>query len=128
MLQETTYPDYALFGFSNKFAFELFGHLRVEELGESSLYGQGSLPVPLLHLVTELVPVVELFDFIKVGLISGVSEESQERRDQNSKCRSAHKDMIQTKTEVPRHKTQGSYPTFESSPRLVKCFLQMLKI
>lgn len=77
--KEINYPDNALFGFSNKFALELFGHLRVEELGERSLYGQRSLPVPLLHLVTELVPVVELFDFIKVGLISSVSEARQRK-------------------------------------------------
>lgn len=37
--KEINYPDDALFGFSNKFALELFGHLRVEELGERSLYG-----------------------------------------------------------------------------------------
>lgn len=35
----TNYPDNALFGLSNQFALELLGHLRVEELSESSLYG-----------------------------------------------------------------------------------------
>lgn len=35
----TNYPDDALFGLSNQFALELLGHLRVEELSESSLYG-----------------------------------------------------------------------------------------
>lgn len=69
------YPDDALFGLSNQFALEFLGHLRVEELSESSLYGQRSLSVPLLHLVTELIPVVELFDLVKVSLVPGISEE-----------------------------------------------------
>lgn len=75
--KEINYPDNALFGLSHKLALELFGHLRVEELVESPLDGQRSLPVPLLHLVAELVPVVELLDFVKVGLISSVSEGRQ---------------------------------------------------
>lgn len=74
----SVYPDDALLGLADEFTLELLGHLRVQELSEGSLDGQSSLPVPLLHLVTELVPVVELFDFIKVRLIPGISEE---RRD-----------------------------------------------
>ena len=76
----TNYPDDALFGLSDQFALELLGHLRIEELIESSLYGQSSLPVPLLHLVTELIPVVELFYLVKVCLVPSKSEEKDTER------------------------------------------------
>lgn len=71
------YPDNALLGLSDQFALELLGHLRVEELSEGSLYGKSALPVPLLHLVTELISVVELFDLVKVSLFPGEAEDKQ---------------------------------------------------
>lgn len=70
----SAYPNDALSGFGDQLALELFGHLRVEELVEGPLDGQGALPVPLLHLMAKLVSVVELLDFVKVGLVPGVPE------------------------------------------------------
>lgn len=35
----TNYPDNALFGLSDQFALKLLGHLRVQELIQSSFYG-----------------------------------------------------------------------------------------
>lgn len=49
---------------------------------ERSLYGQSSLPVPLLDLVTELISVIELFDLIKVCLVPS----KPERQKGNKKC------------------------------------------
>ena len=48
---------------------QLLGHLGVQEVLEGVLDGQRALPVPLLHLVAELVPVVELLDLLEVGLV-----------------------------------------------------------
>lgn len=74
------YLDDALFSLSDQFALELLGHLGVKELVESSLYGESSLPVPLLHLVAELVPVVKLLDLIKVGLVSSIPTKQMKTR------------------------------------------------
>lgn len=119
----TDYPDNALFGLSDKLALELLCHLRVEELSERSLYGQSSLPVPLLHLVTELIPVVKLFDLIKVGLVAGISEERQ-RGDRKERLNITEviiqKPQYSTDKDVDenmnyRHNTQGPYPTYQPS-------------
>lgn len=40
---------------------------------EGTFDGQGSLFIPLLHLVTELVSVVELLYLIKIGLITPIA-------------------------------------------------------
>lgn len=63
------------FGFSQQLVLELFGHLHIEELLQGSLDGHGALPVPLLHLVAELIPVVKLFDLFEVCLVIAVAEE-----------------------------------------------------
>lgn len=65
------------FGFSQQLVLELFGHLHVQELLQSSLNGHGPLPIPLLHLVAELISVVELFDFFKIRLVIAIAEERQ---------------------------------------------------
>lgn len=57
-------------GFSNKFVFQFLGHLRIQELLQGTFNSKSSLLVPFLHLVTELIPVVELLNLIKIGLIS----------------------------------------------------------
>ncbi len=57
-------------GFSNKFVFQFLGHLRIKELLQGTFNSKSSLLVPFLHLVTELIPVVELLNLIKIGLIS----------------------------------------------------------
>lgn len=68
------------FGFGQQLVLELFGHLHIEELLQSSLDGHGALPVPLLHLVAELVSVVELLDLFEICLIIAVAEERQRSR------------------------------------------------
>ena len=68
--ERQVYLDDVLLGLGHELVLELLGHLWVEELSEGSLYGQGSLSVPLLDLVTELVPVVELLDLVIIGLVA----------------------------------------------------------
>lgn len=57
-------------GFSNKLIFQFLGHLSIQELLKGTFNSKCSLLVPFLHLVTELIPVVELLNLIKVCLIS----------------------------------------------------------
>lgn len=68
------------FGFGQQLVLELFGHLHIEELLQSSLDGHGALPVPLLHLMAELISVVKLFDFFKIRLVIAIAEEKQHCR------------------------------------------------
>lgn len=63
------------FGFNQQLVLELLGHLHIEELLQSSLNGHRTLPVPLLHLVAELVSVVKLFDLFEVCLVVAIAEE-----------------------------------------------------
>lgn len=65
--------------FSNKLVFQFLGHLRIQELLQGTFNSKGSLLVPFLHLVTELIPVVELLDLIKIGLISSIPVEMTNR-------------------------------------------------
>lgn len=64
------YLDDVVLGLCDEFVLEFLGHLRVEELCEGPLYGQGPLSVPLLHLMAELISVIELLDLIKVRLVT----------------------------------------------------------
>lgn len=57
-------------GFSDKLILQFLGHLWIQELLKGTFNGKGSLLVPFLHLVTELIPVVELLNLIKVCLIA----------------------------------------------------------
>lgn len=57
-------------GFSNKLVFQFLGHLGIQEMLQGTFNSKSSLLVPFLHLVTELIPVVELLNLIKIGLIS----------------------------------------------------------
>lgn len=68
------------FGFGQQLVLELFGHLHIEELLQGSLDGHGALPVPLLHLVAELISVVKLFDLFEICLVIAVAEEKQHCR------------------------------------------------
>lgn len=71
-MASTWHLNNIVLGFSDELVFQFLGHLRIQELLQGPFNGKSSLLVPLLHLVTELIPVVELLNFIKVGLISSV--------------------------------------------------------
>lgn len=64
------YLDDVVLGLCDEFVLEFLGHLRVEELCEGAFDGQGPLSVPLLHLMAELISVIELLDLIKVRLVT----------------------------------------------------------
>ena len=102
------YPDDVLLGFGDQLALQLLGHLGVQELGEGPLDGQRPLPVPLLHLVAELVPVVELLDLLKVGLVPRKPGEkgTKRRTGQGSEIIAS---MIKTKMRSP---TSINRPSF----------------
>jgi len=91
------YPDDVLFGLGDELALELLGHLRVEELGEGPLDGHGPLPVPLLHLVAELVPVVELLDLVEVRLVPGEPIGGGERDSQGFESMTSVKHRVPNK-------------------------------
>lgn len=65
------------FGFNQQLVLEFFGHLHIKELLQSSLDGHGALAVPLLHLVAELISVVELFDLFKICLVIAIAKKRQ---------------------------------------------------
>lgn len=65
------------FGFGQQLVLEFFGHLHIEELLQSSFDGHSALPVPLLHLVAELISIVKLFDLFEICLVIAVAEERQ---------------------------------------------------
>lgn len=67
------------FGFDQQLVLEFFGHLHVEELLQSSLDGHGALPVPLLHLMAELISIVELFDLFEICLVTAIAKKRQHR-------------------------------------------------